>query len=94
MCDTLLAELSKVYDDEDGDFRLRPLMRFHGRASFVRCLANVINLICKDILTQPGVGSVKEAKATLDQASASRITVKGGNSYGLQGHNLRNVLVE
>jgi hypothetical protein len=31
MCDTLYAELSKVYDGEEGDFRLRPLMRFHGR---------------------------------------------------------------
>lgn len=45
MCDTLYAELSKVYDDEDGDFRLRPLMRFHGRASFIRCLTHIINLI-------------------------------------------------
>ncbi len=70
MCDTIYADLSKVYDDEDGDFRLRPLMRFHGRASFIRCLAHIINLICKDILTQLGMGSVKEAKATLDQASA------------------------
>jgi len=72
MCDTIYAELSKVYDDEDGDFRLRPLMRFHGRPSFIRCLAHIINLICKDILTQLGMESVKEAKATLDQASASR----------------------
>jgi hypothetical protein len=56
MCNTLYAELSKVYDDEDGNFRLRPLMRFHGCASFIRCLAHIINLICKDILTQLGVG--------------------------------------
>lgn len=69
MYDTLYAELSKVYDDEDGDFRLRPLMRFHGRASFIRYLAHIINLICKDILTQLGVASMREAKATLSHAS-------------------------
>ena len=51
MYDTLYAELSKVYNNEDSNFRLRPLMRFHGRVSFIRCLTHIINLICKDILT-------------------------------------------
>ncbi|KAK5202462.1 hypothetical protein LTR41_011791 [Exophiala xenobiotica] len=64
LCDMLYAELSNVYDDEDKDFRLRSLVRFHGRASFVRCLEHVIN--------QLGVGSVIEAKSTLDQARTSR----------------------
>ena len=35
ICDTLYTELSKVYDNEDSNFRLRPLMRFHGRVSFI-----------------------------------------------------------
>lgn len=72
MCDALYAELSKTYDDEDSEFRLRPLMRFHGRTSFIRCLAHIINLICKDILAHFGAGSMKEAKVALDQASATR----------------------
>ena len=72
MCDMLHLELSKLYDDEDSEFRLRPLMRFHGRQSFIRCLAHIINLICKDILAHFGAGSVKEAKATLDQIGVAR----------------------
>jgi hypothetical protein len=44
----------------------------HDRASFIRCLAHIINLICKDILTQLGVGSVREAKTALDHVSAAR----------------------
>lgn len=72
MCDTLHTELSKLYDDEDSEFRLRPLMRFHGRPSFIRCLAHVINLICKDILTHFGAGSAREAKATLDHINVAK----------------------
>ena len=62
MCDTLHAELSQLYDDEDSEFRLRPLMRFRGRQSFIRCLAHVINLICKDILSHFGAGSVRRPR--------------------------------
>jgi len=72
MCDTLHAELSQLYDDEDSEFRLRPLMRFRSRPSFIRCPAHVINLICKDILSHFGAGSVREAKATLDQISVAK----------------------
>ena len=72
MCDTLYVELSKSYDNEDREFRLKPLMRFHGRPSFIRCLAHVINLICKDILARFGAGSTKEAKTILDQVSTTR----------------------
>ena len=67
LCDVLYAELRKAYDDEDDIFRMKPLMRFHGRKSFIRCLAHVINLICKEILTTLGSGSAREAKATLDE---------------------------
>lgn len=72
MCDTLHVALSKLYDDEDTEFRLRHLMRFHGRSSFIRCLAHIINLICKDILSHFSAGSVREAKATLDQISVAK----------------------
>ena len=67
LCDTLYAELHKGYDDEDSAFRMQPLMRFHGRQSFIRCLPHVINLVCKEILAHLGAGSAKEAKATLDE---------------------------
>jgi hypothetical protein len=67
LCDTLYAELHKGYDDEDSAFRMQPLMRFHGRQSFIRCLAHVINLVCKEVLANLGAGSAKEAKATLDE---------------------------
>jgi hypothetical protein len=69
LCDTLYAELHKDYDDEDSAFRMQPLMRFHGRPSFIRCLAHVINLVCKEVLAHLGAGSAKEAKATLDESS-------------------------
>ena len=69
MCDTLHTELSKLYDDENSEFRLGPLMRFHDRPSSIRYLVYIINLICKDILTYFRAGSVREAKATLDRVN-------------------------
>jgi hypothetical protein len=41
-------------------------MRFHGKLSFIRCLAHVINLICKDVLSSLKAGSAIEAKKALD----------------------------
>jgi len=67
LCDALYTELRKTYDDEDDAFRIKPLMRFHGRKSFIRCLAHVINLICKEILATLGSGSAREAKIVLDE---------------------------
>ncbi len=29
LCDALQTELRKTYDDEDDEFRMKPLMRFH-----------------------------------------------------------------
>ena len=46
----LYIKLSKIYNNENRDFRLRPLMRFYSRASFIRYLVYIINLIYKDIL--------------------------------------------
>lgn len=47
LCEALQTKLLKTYDDEDDPFRMKPLMRFRGRQSFIPCLAYVINLICK-----------------------------------------------
>ncbi|KAJ5100906.1 hypothetical protein N7456_006958 [Penicillium angulare] len=66
LCDSLHEELLKKYDNEDDRFRIRPLMRFRGRQSFIPCLAHILNLICKDVLASLKAGSAREAKAMLD----------------------------
>jgi hypothetical protein len=39
LCDCLHTELLKTYDDDANDqFRMKPLMRFHGRRSFIPLL--------------------------------------------------------
>jgi len=40
-------------------------MRFHGKPSWIRCLAHVVALICKDVLADVKAGSAKEAKRML-----------------------------
>ena len=72
LCDHLHSELRKKYDDEDDQFRMKPLMRFRGRNSFIPCLAHVINLICKDLLTSLKAGSSREAKVLLDELASQR----------------------
>ena len=66
LCDSLHDQLLKKYDNDDDRFRIRPLMRFRGRQSFIPCLAHVLNLICKDVLASLKAGSAREAKAILD----------------------------
>ncbi|KAJ5240474.1 uncharacterized protein N7469_002065 [Penicillium citrinum] len=66
LCDSLHEELLKKYDNDDDRFRIRPLMRFRGRQSFIPCLAHILNLICKDVLASLKAGSTREAKAMLD----------------------------
>jgi hypothetical protein len=64
--DSLHDQLLKKYDNDDDRFRIRPLMRFRGRQSFIPCLAHILNLICKDVLASLKAGSAREAKAILD----------------------------
>jgi len=64
MCDSLFDRLKDQYDDKPS--LVRPRMRFHGRDSFVRCLAHVINLICSDVLRDLKDGTAKEAKKLMD----------------------------
>lgn len=66
LCDSLHDQLLKKYDNDDDRFRIRPLMRFRGRPSFIPCLAHILNLICKDVLASLRAGSAREAKAILD----------------------------
>ena len=64
LCESLFDSLKSDYDDEIGG--VRPRMRFHGRDSWVRCLAHIINLICTDVLTDQKAGTAKDAKKLLD----------------------------
>ncbi|KAJ5863000.1 hypothetical protein N7455_007273 [Penicillium solitum] len=66
LCDSLHNQLLKKYDNDDDRFRIRPLMRFRGRPSFIPCLAHILNLICKDVLASLRAGSAREVKAILD----------------------------
>jgi hypothetical protein len=66
LCDSLHDQLLKKYDNDDDRFRIRPLMRFRGRPSFIPCLTYILNLICKDVLAYLRAGSAREAKAILD----------------------------
>jgi len=64
LCDHLYESLLRQYSDRfDG---VKERMRFHGKTSFVRCLAHITNLICDDILKDLKSGSTEEAKALLD----------------------------
>jgi hypothetical protein len=72
LCDYLHAELLRQYDDEDDQFRMKPLMRFRGRHSFIPCLAHVINIICKDVLASLKAGSAREARVILDELAAQK----------------------
>jgi hypothetical protein len=64
LCYHLFQRLREEYDDRPSP--VRPRMRFHGKLSFIRCLAHVINLICKDVLSSLKAGSAIEAKMALD----------------------------
>jgi hypothetical protein len=64
LCYHLFQRLREEYDDRPSP--IRPRMRFHGKLSFIRCLAQVINLIYKDILSSLKAGSAIEAKIALD----------------------------
>jgi len=69
LCQALYSALKLEFDDM---FSLigRPRMRFHGKSSWIRCLAHIIALICKDVLTAVKAGSAKEAKRMLDSWDA------------------------
>lgn len=66
LCDSLHDQLLKRYNNDDDRFRIRPLMRFRGRQSFIPCLAHILNLICGDVLASLRAGSARETKAILD----------------------------
>jgi hypothetical protein len=50
-------------------------MKFHGEKSYIRCLAHVINLVCKAILKELKASSHKDAKRILDRMAAEKTDV-------------------
>ena len=69
LCQALYDNLKRQYDDGFSPIG-RSRMRFHGKQSWVRCLAHVIALIVKDVLYDVKAGSAKEAKKILDSWDA------------------------
>jgi hypothetical protein len=66
LCHALYKGLSESYSDDPlANSSIRPRMRFHGRKSFIRCLAHVTNLICDDILKELKSSTAREAKLSL-----------------------------
>jgi hypothetical protein len=64
LCQSLYNSLRLEFDDKLSPIG-RPRMRFHGKPSWIRCLAHVVALICKDVLADVKAGSAKEAKRML-----------------------------
>ena len=74
LCHALYKGLSESYSDDPlANSSIRPRMRFHGRKSFIRCLAHVTNLICDDILKELKSSTAREAKALLDDLDKRRV---------------------
>jgi hypothetical protein len=65
LCEELYKSLKTKFDDRVSLIG-KPIMRFHGRASWVRYLAHVVALICKDVLKDLKASIAKEAKKLLD----------------------------
>ena len=62
--ESLFYNLCKDYSDE-GLLGKKP-MHFHGKASWIRCFAHVIALICGDVLKELKAGTAVETKKLLD----------------------------
>ena len=59
-------------------------MRFHGRKSWIRCLAHITSLICEGVLQDLKAGTAKEAKKMLDkwdeENKSNNYTIPGDSS--------------
>lgn len=66
LCKALFKSLAKHFDDKYTKFSIKPRMRFHGEASWIRCFAHVIALICGDVLKDLKAGTANVAKEMLD----------------------------
>jgi acid phosphatase class B len=69
LCQALYDSFKHEFDDK---FSLigRPRMRSHSKSSWIQCLAHIIALIYKDVLSDVKARSAKEAKRMLDSWDA------------------------
>lgn len=70
LCSDLFKKLKAKYDDKVDSLVGKPRMRFHGKESWIRCLAHVTSLICSDVLSDLKAGSAKKAKKILNSWNA------------------------
>lgn len=64
LCNALFQSLCKEYSNV-ASLSKKPI-HFHGKASWIRCFAHVISLICGDVLGEVKAGTAKEAKKLLE----------------------------
>jgi hypothetical protein len=88
LCDSVYDRLRENYEDIIQG--VQPRMRFHGRESWIRCLAHVINLICDDILTKQKAGTAKEAKKLMEAWERQF----NGNNYQIPGDSSRSTIAQ
>ncbi|XP_044715041.1 uncharacterized protein HRG_11309 [Hirsutella rhossiliensis] len=83
LCQSLYDSLKIKFDDKVSPIG-RPRMRFHGRKSWIRCLAHITSLICEGVLQDLKAGTAKEAKKMLDkwdeENKSNNYTVPGDSS--------------
>jgi hypothetical protein len=89
LCQSLYDSLKTKFDDKVSPIG-RPRMRFHGRKSWIRCLAHVTSLICEDVLQDLKAGTAKEAKKMLDKWDEENIS----NNYTIPGDSSRSAIAK
>jgi hypothetical protein len=60
-------------------------MRFHGRKSWVCCLAHVTALICEDVLQDLKAGTAKEAKKMKTPPNPRSLTRRDRDEHVFSG---------
>jgi hypothetical protein len=88
LCYHLFQRLREEYDDRPSP--VRPRIRFHGKLSFICCLAHVSNLTCEDVLSSLKAGSAIAAENTL----ASREKTFKSADYVIPKDNSRSAIAK
>lgn len=89
LCQTTYDTSKKVYDDKPSPIG-RERMQFHGRASWIRCFAHVIALVCGDILTCINAGSGKDARKFFKKHNENL----GDNNWKIPGDESRSSMAK
>ncbi|OAQ58956.1 hypothetical protein VFPPC_11895 [Pochonia chlamydosporia 170] len=89
LCQSLYDSLKNEFDDNVSPIG-RPRMRFHGRKSWIRCLAHITSLICDGVLQDLKAGTAKEAKKMLDKWDEENES----NNYTIPGDSSRSAIAK